>query len=116
MEFYYHIIANLRTADEIEENNGADTLGNSVHEVLEALYKPTIGKKLIFVLLVEMQKKSEELIIDTFEKTYSRSEISYGKNLLTIKVASKFITNFLKREQHEVAKAEKSGHPNLIKE
>lgn len=115
LEFYFHVIAGLRAADEIEENIGADTLGNSIHEVLELLYKPVIGNKLTAAQIGDMQQKAELLIIAAFEKKYSTSEISYGKNLLTLKVAQKFISNFLKFEKQEVERTEKLGKPIIIK-
>ncbi len=115
LEFYFHVIAGLKAADEIEESIGADTLGNSIHEVLEILYTPVIGKILTTAYISEMKKNAEQLIIAAFEKKYSKSEISYGKNLLTLKVALKFISNFLKQEEIQVLEAEKKGRPILIK-
>lgn len=115
LEFYFHVIAGLRAADEIEENIGADTLGNSIHEVLELLYQPVIGKKLTVDQINDMRQKAELLVIAAFEKKYSTSEISYGKNLLTLKVAQKFISNFLKFEQQEIERAEKQHNPIIIK-
>jgi ATP-dependent helicase/nuclease subunit B len=101
--------------EEIEESIGADTLGNSIHEVLEILYIPVIGKNLTRTHVDEMKQRAEQLTIAAFEKTYSKSEISYGKNLLTLKVALKFIANFLKLEAGQVEEAEKQGRPILIK-
>lgn len=115
LEFYFHVIAGLRAAEEIEENIGADTLGNSIHEVLETLYKPVVGKKLTAAQIKGMQQQVEQNTIAAFEKKYSSSEISYGKNLLTLKVALKFITNFLNRELLEIEKAEKEGRPIIVK-
>ncbi len=115
LEFYFHAIAGLRPAEEIEENIGADTLGNSIHEVLELLYKPFVGNKITKEAIEQMQAKAEELIWSAFEKKYSSSEINYGKNLLILKVAVKFITNFLKMEKAEAEKAEKQGKPIIIK-
>lgn len=115
LEFYFHVIAGLRAAEEIEENIGADTLGNSIHEVLELLYKPVIGTKLTKEQINDMQQKAELLIAATFEKKYSTSEISYGKNLLTLKVAQKFISNFLKFEKQDIERTDKLGKPVIIK-
>ncbi|HSH66069.1 MAG TPA: PD-(D/E)XK nuclease family protein [Bacteroidia bacterium] len=115
LEFYFHVVAGLRAADEIEETIGADTLGSSIHGVLEELYKPLIGKKLTNSEVLQMQKKAELLTIEAFERKYSTSEISYGKNLLTLKVALKFIENFLKLEIAELEKTEKQGQPIIIK-
>jgi RecB family exonuclease len=115
LEFYFQAVAGLKAADEIEESIGADTLGNSIHEVLETLYQPVIGKKLTKESLEEMQQKSEAILMTVFEKKYSKSEMSYGKNLLTLKVALKFLANFLKQELQQVEIAEKKGSPVIIK-
>lgn len=115
LEFYFHVVAGLKAAEEIEESIGADTLGNTIHEVLETLYKPTIGKKLTKELILEMQKNAEQLMMVVFEKKYSKSEMSYGKNLLTIKVALKFISNFFKNELQQLETADKKGIPEYIK-
>ncbi|MBA3706990.1 MAG: PD-(D/E)XK nuclease family protein, partial [Bacteroidetes bacterium] len=55
------------------------------------------------------------ITLTTFEKEYSKSEMSYGKNLLTLKVALKFINNFLDTEIAIITKAEKNGQPVIIK-
>ena len=57
----------------------------------------------------------ETLTINAFEKEYSKSEISYGKNLLTIKVALKFLNNFLDSEIVSINKCEKEGKLLVIK-
>ena len=115
LEFYFQVVAGLKASDEIEENIGADTLGNSIHEVLEILYKPVLGKKLTKEHILEMQKNAENVMMIVFEKKYSKSEMSYGKNLLTLKVALKFITNFLKLELQQLEEAEKKGSSLFIK-
>ena len=115
LQFYFQAIAELKEADEVEENIGADTLGNVIHEVLETLYQPFIGKKIISADIKEIKKQVETLTINAFEKEYSKSEISYGKNLLTIKVALKFLNNFLDSEIVSINKCEKEGKLLVIK-
>ena len=115
LEFYFHAIAGLKEADEVEENIGADTLGNVIHEVLEIFYKPYIDKKIAATDIKEMKKSVETTTISVFEKEYSKNEISYGKNLLTLKVALKFINNFLDSEIETISKSEKAGQPIIIK-
>lgn len=98
LQFYFHSIAGLKEADEIEETIGADVLGNAIHEVLEILYKPFAGKKINASDIKEFKKQVETLTVSVFEKQYSKTEINYGKNLLTIKIAIKFISNFIDTE------------------
>lgn len=115
LQFYFQAIAGLREAEEVEETIGADTLGNTIHEVLETLYKPFIGKKINATDVRELKKQVETLTISVFEKEYSKTEISYGKNLLTIKVALKFLNNFLDSEIKAIGKYEKDSTPLIIK-
>lgn len=115
LQFYFHAIAGLREADEVEETIGADTLGNAVHGVLETFYKPFIGKRIIIADVKEMKKNVEAVTTAIFEKEYSKTEINYGKNLLTLKVALKFINNFLDAEIESLKKSEKVGQPVIIK-
>ncbi|MDF2436947.1 MAG: nuclease family protein [Bacteroidota bacterium] len=115
LEFYFHGIAGLQEAEEVEETIGADVLGNVIHGVLEELYQPFVNNKLRVEDIKAMKGKVEELAVKGFEKNYSRAEISYGKNLLTLKVALKFISNFLDAEIAAVSAAEKRGEPVIIK-
>jgi len=116
LQFYFQAIAGLKEADEVEETIGADTLGNTIHEVLEILYQPFIGKKLTIADIKEIKKQVEALTITVFEKEYSKTEISYGKNLLTVKVALKFLNNFLDSEIKSIKKyEEEEGKPLIIK-
>lgn len=115
LQFYFQAIAGLKETEEVEETIGADTLGNTIHEVLETLYQPFVGKKISAADIKEIKKQVETLTISVFEKEYSKSEISYGKNLLTIKVALKFLNNFLDAEIKAINKYEKEGKPLIIK-
>lgn len=115
LQFYLHAIAGLKEAEEVEETIGADTLGNAIHEALEQLIRPFIGKKITIADVKEMKKNAETITIAAFEKEYSKTEMSYGKNLLTLKVALKFISNFLDSEIETIGKNEKAGQPLIIK-
>jgi len=115
LQFYFHGIAGLKEADEVEENIGADMLGNVIHEVLENLYQPFIGKNLLAKDVKEMKPQIEVLTAAAFEKKYSSKEISFGKNLLTIKVALKFLNNFLDTEIALLNTLELQGTPMIIK-
>jgi ATP-dependent helicase/DNAse subunit B len=115
LQFYFHAIGGLREADEVEETIGADTLGNAIHEVLESFYKPFIGKKIIAADIKAMKANVDKAALGAFEKHYSSSEMSSGKNLLILKVAAKFIHNFLDAEMSSLGRAEKNGQPVMIR-
>ena len=115
LQFYFHAVARLKEADEVEETIGADTLGNVIHEALDIFYKPFVGKKIQVADIKEMKKLVEGTTLELFKVKYSETEVSYGKNLLTLKVALKFINNFLDSEIVNIQAAEKAGTPIIIK-
>jgi len=98
LQFYFQAIAGIKETDEVEETIGADTLGSIIHEVLEKLYVPFIGTQLSVAAIKEMKSLTETYTYNLFEEQYGKSGIAYGKNLLTIKVALRFINNFLNQE------------------
>lgn len=114
LQFYFHAIARLKDAEEVEETIGADTLGNVIHEALDIFYRPYVGKKIQVSDIREMKKLVESTTLDLFKVKYSETEVSYGKNLLTLKVAIKFINNFLDSEITNLQAAEKVGTPIII--
>ncbi|HEX8516016.1 MAG TPA: PD-(D/E)XK nuclease family protein [Bacteroidia bacterium] len=115
VQFYFHGVARLKEADEVEETIGADVLGNVIHGVLEELYTPFVGKNIQSGDVKKMKPLVEELTIKGFEKDYDRSELGYGKNLLTLKVALKFLANFLDAEIAAIEAANKRSQPYMIK-
>jgi CRISPR/Cas system-associated exonuclease Cas4 (RecB family) len=115
LQFYFHAIAKLKEVDEVEETIGADTLGTVIHEVLERLFTPFVGKNVKEENIRAMQPQVEALTTECFEKHYNKNELSFGKNLLTYKVAIKFISNFLDAEIATIKKATKENKPLHIK-
>lgn len=115
LQFYFQAIAGLREAEDVEETIGADTLGSAIHEVLELFYTPFVDKKITVADIKEMKKNVESATISMFEKEYSKNEINFGQNYLTLKVAIKFINNFLDSEIKNITVSEKNGQPIIIK-
>ncbi len=115
LQFYFHSIAGLKELDEVEETIGADILGSSIHKVLQNLYTPFIAKIIMPSDIKEMLKIVDTSTIEVFEKEYSKNEISYGQNLLTLKVAIKFITNFLNKEIETISSSKKNSQPTIIR-
>jgi ATP-dependent helicase/DNAse subunit B len=115
MQFYFQAVAGLKEADEIEETIGADVLGSAIHSVLEKLYTPYIGKNLHVADVRAMKPAVEQLMQDAFAEKYDINEISHGKNLLTLRVANRFVQNFLDSEIRGLQQLEKEGKPLMIK-
>lgn len=111
LQFYFHLIAGLRDADEIQETIAVDTLGTVIHSVLEQLYYLYKGKILNADFITEMKSDVKVLIQKSFEKYYKTEDLFAGKNYLTFKIAVKFINDFLEKEILFIKKSEKEGKP-----
>ncbi|MEN8138317.1 MAG: PD-(D/E)XK nuclease family protein [Bacteroidota bacterium] len=98
LDFYYQKVLKLVEQDDVEEIAGYNTLGNVVHEVLEDLYQPFIGKFIKVEDVENMIPLVKDLTIEKFLKLYKNGDIDHGKNLLINKVAEEFVNNFLKSE------------------
>lgn len=114
LQFYFQLVAELRELDEVEETIKADTLGTVIHGVLEELYKPFVGKRLEAEHVRGMKKQVDDLTVSIFGKSYSSSDLKFGKNLLIMRVALKFIHNLLDREIQFVEESEKAGKHVII--
>ncbi len=99
LAFYKQKILKIKEFDDVEETVAFNTLGTVVHEVLDELYTPFVGKYLKYNDVVEMQKTSKDLIIKHFKIQFKNGDLSTGKNRLIFEVANKFVLNFLNQEK-----------------
>ena len=97
--FYQQKILKIREFDELEEEVAFNTLGTVVHDTLEELYKPFLGKFLQPENVVQMQTKVKTLITKYFAEHFKNGDVTTGKNRLIFEVAIRFVENFLKQEK-----------------
>ncbi|WP_334056137.1 PD-(D/E)XK nuclease family protein [Polaribacter sp. P097] len=97
--FYKQKILKIKEFDDVEETVAYNTLGTIVHETLDELYKPFVGKFLQEENVEEMQKIAKDLIIKYFKIEFKNGDISTGKNRLIFEVANRFVANFLTKER-----------------
>ena len=109
LQFYYRYIAEIADNQDIEEAMAESTLGSVVHEVLDQLYKPYIGKSISVQNVKDMVMEVETFLKYALSKHFAGGEIRFGKNLLLVKVAQSLITNFLKKEMEVLGKNENGG-------
>lgn len=102
ISFYEQKVLKIKEADDVEETIAANTMGTVIHDVLEHMYKPFIGKFIMKGHIVEMQKSINELLHIYFEKHYLKGNIETGKNKLIFEVSKKYIQKFLKAELNEI--------------
>lgn len=107
ISFYKQKILKLKEFQDVEETVAYNTLGTVVHETLDELYTPFVGKFLGIEHLNLMEKNSKEIVKKHFKKEFKNGDISTGRNRLIFEVAVRFVHNFLAQEQ-ELLKDEKN--------
>ena len=102
LKFYFKYILNLSVPDSIDESIEANVFGTVVHAVLQEIYSGMQGKTIDTAYLKERMKDIDDLVIKWFKEKYSGGDITSGKNLLILKVASKYVHEFIKKEITEI--------------
>lgn len=104
LQFYFSRILKLNAPDEVKSNLDADVFGTIVHEVLENIYKPFVGKPINTKQLEKVLPMIDEYVMKNLKKNYPSRVVRHGKNLLTIKVLKIYLERFLKEEVNRLQK------------
>lgn len=102
IDFYFQKILRISEVEEVEEDIALNTLGTIIHETLEALYIPFVGKILCEDDILSCFKLLDVEVLKQFKEVYKEGEIKKGKNLLAFEVAKRNISNFLKSELESI--------------
>ena len=106
IDFYFQKILRISEVEEVEENIALNTLGTIIHETLEALYTPFIGKFLSENDILGCFKLLDAEVQKQFKLVYKEGEIKKGRNLLAFEVAKRNVSNFLKVELESIKNGE----------
>ena len=106
IDFYFQKILRISEVEEVEENIALNTLGTIIHETLEALYTPYIGKVLSENDIARCFELLDAEVLKQFKLIYKEGEIKKGRNLLAFEVAKRNVSNFLKVELESIKKGE----------
>ncbi|EAR02920.1 PD-(D/E)XK nuclease family protein [Maribacter sp. HTCC2170] len=98
MDFYKQNLLGINDLMEVEETVAANTFGTIIHDTLEDLYKPFIGRYLNKEVLKGMKANITALVKKHFAKTYSNLNTIQGKNLIAYNVIIKYVENFIDLE------------------
>ncbi|RDY60259.1 PD-(D/E)XK nuclease family protein [Flagellimonas nanhaiensis] len=104
IEFYTRNILNINDLEEVEENIAANTFGTIIHDSLEELYTPLIGKILNSEHLQSLKRNIQDVVQYQFRKNLPGTDITKGKFLLVNNVIIKYLQNFLSLEEGLVQK------------
>ena len=110
LAFYKQNLLGINEVSEVEETVAANTLGTIVHDTLEDLYCPLVGKYLTPEALYTMEGKIEERVKFHFSKSYGDGDITRGKNLIALEVVQRYIKSFI----HQEAKACKAQRIRIL--
>ena len=97
-QFYTQKILKLSEYKEVEETIAANTMGTIIHDTLDALYTPFIGKYLTLENSKEMLARVDNLVTFYFKKHFHNSAIFTGKNRLIFEVSKNYVNRFLESE------------------
>ena len=99
VSFYKQKILKIKEFDDVEETVAFNTLGTVVHEALDELYTPFVGRFLSEENVSKMEKEASNLVKKHFKIQFKNGDISTGKNRLIFEVANRFVSNFLFKEK-----------------
>jgi len=95
IDFYKQKILGLRDYKEVEETVAANTMGTIIHDTLDVLYQPFIGKFVTKESIKEMLHKVDDLVLYYFKKHFHSSDVYTGKNRLIFEISKDYINRFL---------------------
>lgn len=98
IDFYKQNLLNINEVMQVEETLAPNTFGTIVHDSLEELYTPLVGKTLTEDMLNDIRKNVTSSVARNFEKTYKEGNISSGKNYISFHVILKYIQTFIDAE------------------
>ena len=98
LQFYVQQVLRIREVDEVEESVALNTLGTIIHNALENLYQPYVGKTLELGMIKSIQRSADEEVQRQFEEIYNSDKEKMGKNLLAFEVAKRNVYHFLREE------------------
>ena len=102
LEFYYYYVLRIKEQNQVEEDVEASTFGSVVHDVIEEIYKPFIGKMVNTDSLRQTYKTCNELVHARFLKDFSEADISTGKNLIQVELAKDYVKSFIEQDLAEM--------------
>ncbi|MGB0391062.1 MAG: RecB family exonuclease, partial [Salibacteraceae bacterium] len=95
MDFLLFHILGLREKEEVTFTIETSTIGTIVHDTLENLYKPYVGKFSDKIKIETIKPKINQLLNDELVNYYSTATLSSGRLNILIPVLKKWINSFV---------------------
>lgn len=100
--FYQNYVLDIKELNDVEETIAANTLGTIVHNTLEELYKPYIGKFLTLDALKDIRSKSTKELNNQFKREFKSGDYSTGKNKLIYEVSKQYVVKLIELDKEIV--------------
>ena len=102
IRFYNNSILRISETEELEESMTYKSLGIAIHNTLEELYEPHVGKQLSVGGLEKMRKNHKEILTKHFEKKLGKDSYKMGKNLLIFTAAAYSIKRVIEADKKDI--------------
>ncbi len=99
LQFFLSRVCRIEEPADPGETIDSATMGTVIHGVLEEMYRPFNGKRLLPGDIEPMVRDAGRITGEQFEKHYPQGDTRSGKNLLLFHLAKQYITGFLKKEK-----------------
>jgi len=106
LDFYFKYILGLRESDELEEEMGADVLGNIIHKVLEELYLPYVGAAPNFD---HIESTMNDCLDEIISKEMKNRWIRTGINKMNIQIIQTLLKKFIELDKSFIQGVLKKG-------
>ena len=98
LRFFFRYGAGIKETEDVEESAEANTQGTILHESLERLYLPYVGKVLSVDNVKTCMGQMEDIVNQQFQNYFTQSESRFGKNFLQRKVLYEYVSKLLKSD------------------
>ncbi|MES2567070.1 MAG: PD-(D/E)XK nuclease family protein [Bacteroidota bacterium] len=109
LRFFFRYGVGIKETEDVEESAEANTQGSILHESLEMLYKPFIGRVLTEADLKSCLTKTEESVNLIFQNYFSQRESQFGKNFLQRKVLYEYVNKLLRSDLKLIQQSQKTN-------
>lgn len=109
LRFFFRYGAGIKETEDVEESAEANTQGTILHESLERLYLPFVGKVLSADNVKDCMQQMEEVVNQQFQNYFTQSESRFGKNFLQRKVLYEYVNKLLKSDLKLINQAPKTN-------
>jgi len=109
LRFFFRYGVGIKETEDVEESAEASTQGSILHESLEILYKPFVGRVLTEENIKVCLSKTEESVNLIFQNYFSQRESQFGKNFLQQKVLYEYVNKLLRNDLKLIQNSKKTN-------